>query len=190
MLSLLLRHIRHWQHCYCMQENFLKQSGYLQILTLNPCCLLWYANNKCFTFNLCIFCWYVITFLLYTVLAFTVVASAQCNEVQLLVNDTEFTADILYMPVNSSVVVECECTSGERKSDWLYSNGTTIAPCTKNSDLLCTMNTGVLFLSRLLVGNYTCSHGNTSKILHIDELGQLIIFDLLYKYNLQDIGII
>ena len=59
---------------------------------------------------------------MYTVSAFTVIASAQCNKVQLLVNDTEFTADILYMPVDSSIVVERECANGERKSDWLYTS--------------------------------------------------------------------
>jgi len=120
---------------------------------------------------LCTLCWYVIIFLLYTVLAFTVVVSAQCNEVQLMVNDAEFTADILYMPVNSSVVVECECANGEGKSDWLYSNGTTIAACTNNFDLICSRNTGVLFLSRLLVGSYVCNQSNSSMILHVDKLG-------------------
>ena len=116
----------------------------------------------------------LIRFLSYTVLAFTVVASAQCNKVQLLVNDEQFSADTLYTPVNSSVAVECVCTSGEGKPDWLYSNKTVIPACAYNSDLICTRNgsdTGVLLLLRLVVGNYTCKHNNISKMLQIGKLG-------------------
>ena len=149
-------------------------------LILNPCliadmlCLLGWQIIKVLDLMLCSLSWYVMHFLLYTVLAFTVVASGQCNKVQLMVNDTEFTADILYMPVNSSIVVECECTSGKRKSDWLYSNETVILACTNNSDLICTrhdINAGVLLLSRLLEGSYTCKADNVSKMLHIGKLG-------------------
>ena len=115
-----------------------------------------------------------IPFLLYTVLAFSVVVSAQCNSVELLVNDKQFTDDTLYKPVKSNITVKCKCTDGQGKPNWLYSNGIEISECAQDSHLICTRSenkTEILLLSLLVVDNYTCNHGSTSRRLHIGKLG-------------------
>jgi len=103
-----------------------------------------------------------------------VVVSAQCTDIQLLVNDKIFTAETFYKPVESNSIVKCRCTSRNRQPDWLYSNGTKIRECTEGIDQICTRSEnsdGITSLSQLLTGNYTCTLDGTSKSLEIDKLG-------------------
>ncbi|XP_065918658.1 hemicentin-1-like isoform X2 [Dysidea avara] len=109
-----------------------------------------------------------------TVLAFAVVVSTQCSSVELLVNDKQFTADTLYMPVMSNITVKCKCTDGqENNPNWFYSNGTEISECAQDSDLICTRSenkTEIVSLSLLLVDSYVCNYGSTSRRIYIDKL--------------------
>jgi len=112
--------------------------------------------------------------LLFTVLAFAVVVSAQCTDIQLLVNDKNFTAETFYNPVESNSTVECRCTSKNGQPNWLYSNGTKIRECTEGFDQICTRSEnidGITSLSQLLTGNYNCTLNGTSKSLEIIKLG-------------------